>query len=197
MAKTKSSKRSKRRDKPTLSSAILSKSPAKSMKPAKATTSEVIPEVLLAEATALLQISQPQEALPIAHRALSILQPSSVPILAALPAINLLGEINVELGDIATARAHFLSAVSLDEEGLIPEAAGGGAEKFLWLAQICEEGGVESVAWFEKGIKILRRQLGHFQSQGEKGHSQEILENKQKLANALCGMVEVYMTDLS
>jgi Flp pilus assembly protein TadD len=62
------------------------------------------PEELLVQAATLLQTSQPEEALVAARRALNILQPSSTPSAAALPALNLLGEINVELGDPESAR---------------------------------------------------------------------------------------------
>jgi hypothetical protein len=106
-----------------------------------------------------------------------------------------LGEINVELGEAETAREYFLRAVALDPAGEVPESEGGGAEKFLWLAQLCEEGGRESVGWFEKGAVALRRELGMLE--GRKGVEGEVEEKKRKLADALCGVAEVYMTDLS
>ncbi|KAK8215939.1 TPR domain protein [Phyllosticta capitalensis] len=162
--------------------------------------SKMSTEQLLAEATALLHTSQPEEALVKAQRALAQLQPDtdSPPSVAALPAIGLLGEINVELGDAETARDYFLVAAALDENGHIPESQGGGAEKFLWLAQLCDEGGAESVGWFEKGVEVLRRELGEWESKPDSDQKTLALdEKKRKLANALCGVVEVYMTDLS
>lgn len=167
------------------------------------------PSTLLAQAADLIQQGQPTDALTLAQRALSILQPTSTPTLAALPAVNLLGEINVELGDIQSARDCFTRAAELDPEGAVSEAAGGGAEKFLWLAQLSEEGGVESVGWFEKGVAVLRREIGGLVGKiGQGGRMQdaggllegkrELLEEKRKkLAHALCGVAEIYMTDLS
>ncbi|KAJ4338435.1 hypothetical protein N0V87_003978 [Didymella glomerata] len=149
---------------------------------------------LLTQAALLLQTSQPDEALIAARRALNILQPTSKPTIAALPALNLLGEINIELGDPDSAREAFTVAVLLD-----PEGANDGADKFLWLAQLNEEGGVESVKWFEKGIEVLRRELEELDGKlVKKADVEELLEEKRmKIATALCGIAEVYMTDLS
>ena len=77
---------------------------------------------LLAQATALLQTSQADEALVAARRAYALLHPDpehTAPTAAALPALTLLGEINVELGDIDTARDYFLVAAALDEDGAV------------------------------------------------------------------------------
>ncbi|KAI2487629.1 Sterol-sensing multi-domain protein [Pyrenophora tritici-repentis] len=153
------------------------------------------PEELLIQATALLQTSQPEEALVAARRALNILQPgTSKPSVAVLPALNLLGEINVELGDPDSAREAFQAAVVID-----PEGTNDGAEKFLWLAQLNEEGGAESVRWFEKGIAVLKREISELEGKlVKKDDVTELLEEKrQKIANSLCGIAEVYMTDLS
>ena len=104
----------------------------------------------------------------------------------------------MELGNVEAARENFTLAASLDPEGEIPGALGGGVEKFLWLAQLCEEGGSESVQWFEKGAMVLRREIGVLEGMGSTPQASQALEEKKtKLANALCGVVEVYMTDLS
>ena len=109
-----------------------------------------------------------------------------------------MAEIYVELGDIDAAREFFLRAVELDPEGEVPETLGGGAEKFLWLAQLCEDGGVESVQWFTRGATVLRREIGGLEADVTGPDSQlTAQEKRRKLANALCGAVEVYMTDLS
>ncbi|KAI9782965.1 MAG: hypothetical protein M1839_004440 [Geoglossum umbratile] len=166
------------------------------------------PEALLTEATALLHTGQPAEALPLAQRAFSLLSAPSLSSKAALPTLNLLAEINIELGDIDAARSNFLEAVALDPDGVVPESKGGGAEKFLWLAQLCEEGGEESVRWFERGVDVLQREIGSLESsssregkkksEGSEGETETVLEEKQKkLASALCGIIEVYMTDLA
>lgn len=152
------------------------------------------PQQLLTQAATLLQESQPEEALVAARRALNLLQPDSKPTAAVLPALNLLGEINVELGDPDAAKEAFQAAVTID-----PEGASDGAEKFLWMAQLNEEGGAESVRWFQKGIEVLKRELGELEGRlVRKKEVEELLEEKrQKIANSLCGIAEVYMTDLS
>ncbi|KAL9101478.1 MAG: hypothetical protein Q9163_003273 [Psora crenata] len=112
---------------------------------------------------------------------------------AALPAVHLLAEIEIERGDLDAARRLFEEAVVLDPEGRIPEAAGGGAEKFLWLAQLSEQGGKESLRWFKRGAEVLRDDIARLgEHVGPAGQ-----EKRKKLSGALCGMVEVYMTDLS
>ena len=149
---------------------------------------------LLVQAAMLLQTSQPEEALTAAKRALNLLQPTSKPTVAALPALNLLGEISVELGDPDSAREAFEVAIALD-----PEGANDGSEKFLWLAQLNEEGGATSVRWFEKGIEVLKREIGELEGKSiKKAEVEELLEEKKrKVANSLCGIAEVYMTDLA
>lgn len=158
------------------------------------------PEQLYASALDLVEQSQPEEALAQAKKLWTQVQHKSIT--EALPALNLLGEISVELGDVEGARGYFESAVALDPEGKIPETMGGGAEKFLWLAQLCEDGGKTSVAWFERGAKALQHEIAELESGKVTGFSEEQMllmrvEKKRKLANALCGIVEVYMTDLS
>lgn len=165
---------------------------------------EPTPTELLAEATTFLHTGDPESALPLALRALVLSKSNSnvnrnsqavTHIATSLPAINLLAEIHIELGDPDAARNYFLQAVALDPDSEITEADGGGAEKFLWLAQLCEEGGDESVRWFERGAEVLRRDIARAEEMGMKG---EVVEDKKrKLVGALCGIVEVYMTDLS
>ena len=165
---------------------------------------EPTPTELLAEATNFLHTGDAESARPLALRAFALFQLNfggnetsqlGTHNLASLPAITLLAEIHVELGDIDAARNYFLQAVELDPDQNVPEAEGGGAEKFLWLAQLCEEGGEESVRWFERGAEVLRRDIARAEELELKG---EVVEDKKrKLVGALCGIVEVYMTDLS
>lgn len=152
------------------------------------------PEELLIQAATLLHTSQPEEALVAARRALNLLQPNATPTAAASPALNLLGEINVELGDPDAAKDAFQAAIVID-----PEGKNDGAEKFLWLAQLNEEGGAESVRWFQKGIEVLKREISELEGNlVRKTEVEELIEEKrQKVANSLCGIAEVYMTDLS
>lgn len=152
------------------------------------------PAVLFDQAIVLLQTGQPDIALPIAQRALDLSSTGSSNVLIGL---NVLGEIYVELGEIDAAREHFTRAVTLDPNGEIPESEGGGAEKFLWLAQLSEEGGADSVRWYEKGVSILRRSIQDLERKSDSDKNAELEEHKKKLAHALCAVVEIYMTDLS
>jgi len=165
------------------------------------------PEELYALSLTALEQSEPDQALTYAQSLLTLVDPnvanavsSTVPKAIALPALNLLGEISVELGDIEKAIEYFTLAVSADPEGAIPDDQGGGAEKFLWLAQLSEEGGADSVAWFEKGITVLRAQIAALQNASNiQNEEAEVLveEKRLKIANALCAVTEIYMTDLS
>ncbi|CAG8982751.1 hypothetical protein HYALB_00001032 [Hymenoscyphus albidus] len=211
MAKSKpNDKKSKKRSKSTLNRV--------SGTPSKAPQPTLSPEVLLAQATATLQQGDILGSAEIAKQALDTYDGDSI---ASLPALNLLGEIHVELGEIDAAREYFLRAVAIDCDGTVGEELGGGAEKFLWLAQLSEEGGDDSVGWFEKGAGALRIQIQALQERrkldAEGGalrggmiiqalqerrkldaEGGALLEEKRrKLAVALCGVVEVYMTDLS
>ena len=150
---------------------------------------EPSPEQFLAEATACLHTGNPEAALPLALQALSLTNSAS------LLALNLIAEINIELGDTDAAKEYFLKAVELDPDGEITEDEGGGPEKFLWLAQLCEEGGEESVQWFERGVAVLRRDMATEEKLG--GNTEKLEEKRKKLAGVLCGIIEVYMTDLS
>lgn len=150
---------------------------------------------LIDEATRFLHTGNPSAALPLALRVLNSSKSISASLSVSLSALNLLAEIHLELGDADTARSYFLQAVNLDPEGEVPEDEGGGAEKFLWLAQLCEEGGEESVRWFERGAAVLRRDIATEENK-DKG-TEKVEEKKKKLAGVLCGIIEVYMTDLS
>lgn len=152
------------------------------------------PTKLLEQATILLQAGQTDAALSVAEQALES-APDNSPI--HLFAENTVAEIYVELGEIDVATEHFLRAVELDPEGTIPESQGGGAEKFLWLAQLSEEGGADSVKWFEKGVSSLRHVIQQLEGTNDPESKSVLEEKKRKMANALCGVSEIYMTDLS
>ncbi|KAI9698945.1 MAG: hypothetical protein M1836_003134 [Candelina mexicana] len=194
MAKTRTDKQSKKKhDKSVLNGTIV---PHK--RPHKVHNEPVeIPEILLMQAIDLFHASEPDRALPLAQRALDLLHSSGVSTLEESPVLCLIGEINLELGDIDSARQSFLAAASLKSSGTKEELLGGGAEKFLWLAQICEGGGRESVEWFQKGASALRMEIGKLERSTGSTTARLLEERKAKLADALCGVVEVYMTDLS
>ncbi|KAK4117038.1 hypothetical protein N656DRAFT_7179 [Canariomyces notabilis] len=163
-------------------------------------SSNVQPRELLAQAAAFLEEGDPESAAPIARKAYEHIGAHGRHACAAL---SLLGQIHVELGDIDSARDFFAAAVKLDEDGSLPEGVGGGPEKFLWLAQLSEEGGQDSVAWYERGATALRSQIRalteSLESRPLTRDQQEavIAEKRRKLAEVLCAVVEVYMTDLS
>ncbi|KAL1878675.1 hypothetical protein Daus18300_001950 [Diaporthe australafricana] len=175
----------------------------------KATQASTKPtKQLLAEATALLEQGDAPGAVTTARQALDAALENDDT--RACAAHMLLGEINVELGEIDTARAHFLDAAKLDEDGALAEELGGGPEKFNWLAQLSEEGGADSVGWFEKAAACLRaeiqaleaaaaeaRRKGSAHRTAEEEIEKAATEKKHKLSETLCAVAEVYMTDLS
>ena len=150
-----------------------------------------------------LQEGQVDAALPLAQKALKQRQPDggALPDKTALPALNLLAEIHLELGNPNEARHYFQVAVAVDPDGTarFDKTSGGGVEKFLYLAQLSEEGGQDSVDWLEKGCAILRREIAKHNSPDVTVlDGDEFLKELQaSLAGALCAMVEIYMTDLS
>jgi tetratricopeptide (TPR) repeat protein len=169
-------------------------------KAAAAQSSNVNTRELLAQATTFLEEGDPETAGRIALAAYEHIGESGRQAGAAL---SLLGHIHVELGEIDTARAFFAAAVKVDEDGSLSEDLGGGPEKFLWLAQLSEEGGQDSVSWFERGAAALRAQIQtlteSLESRPLTRDAQEVViaEKRKRLAETLCAVVEVYMTDLS
>ncbi|KAF9887810.1 hypothetical protein FE257_009616 [Aspergillus nanangensis] len=152
------------------------------------------PAKLLDQAIILLQTGQADGALGLAQEALDNAPANSS---TQLSALNLVAEIYVELGEIDVAREHFIRAVEMDPTGAIPDSQGGGAEKFLWLAQLSENGGSDSVQWFEKGVSSLRNSIQQLENNPGPQEAIELEEKKRKMVNALCGVAEIYMTDLS
>ncbi|KAI2616409.1 TPR domain-containing protein [Hypomontagnella submonticulosa] len=184
MAPRRPDKKSKKRDQGGISRAA-----AGSSKP-------VSPQVLVKAAEFQLQAGNVQDAAALAEKAL---EQSSAGSDDELSALNLLGQINLEAGDFDAARRFFVRAVALDEDGAKDESIGGGPEKFLCLAQLSEEGGKDSVTWFEKGAAALKAQIQGLEDTRRRTDEQDVLldELKKKLAMTLCSVAEVYMTDLS
>ena len=155
--------------------------------------SKMAPVELLQQAEGLFVTGRLDEALQTAAMALAAIQPhGSAPTLASLKPFNLIGNIYVQQGNTDLASDYFHKALELDPEGSIPESEGGGSEKFLWLAQLSEDGGHDSVRWFQKGATVLRNQIAA--SGDGDAHTNEL---RKKLAAVLCSITEVYMTDLS
>ncbi|KAI1180511.1 TPR domain-containing protein [Nemania sp. FL0916] len=192
MAPRRPDKRSKKSGKGAISHAAAAAGGANSNKP-------VSPQVLVKAAEFQLQEGNVQDAATLAEKALEGSSPGSDD---ALSALNFLGQINLELGDFDTARAYLLRAVAIDEDGTKDESMGGGPEKFLTLAQLSEEGGQDSVGWFEKGAAALKNRIQTLEAAKGRGkHNDEqtklLEEFRKKLAMTLCSVAEVYMTDLS
>ncbi|KAI1807656.1 TPR domain-containing protein [Daldinia bambusicola] len=186
MAPRRPDKKSKKRDKAAISRA------------AGGTSKPVTPEVLVKAAEYQLQAGNVQDALTLAEKALEQSSAGSGSD-DELAALNLLGQISLEAGEFEAARAYFLRAVAIDGDGTRDEAAGGGPEKFLCLAQLSEEGGKDSVTWFERGAAALRKQIQTLEGARRRTDEQAVQldELKKKLAMTLCSVAEVYMTDLS
>ncbi|KAH8889507.1 hypothetical protein GQ53DRAFT_748208 [Thozetella sp. PMI_491] len=160
----------------------------------------VNPRQLLADATFKLQQGDPEGAAKIAKTAFEQIGPDGRHSGACL---TLLGQIHVELGEIDQARGYFLQAIETDEDDAMPDEISGGPERFLWLAQLSEEGGQDSVTWFERGATALRKQIQSLTDgmanlpQTRDLQEAVIREKKNKLGETLCAVAEVYMTDLS
>lgn len=165
---------------------------------------QISPLYLVSVAEELIQAGNAPDAFTIAKQALDASQPTSD---GALASLNLLGQTSLELGDFDGARTYFLRAVSIDQDGQRSDDVGGGAEKFMCLAQLSEEGGADSVRWFERGAGALKTQI---QKAEEKASQQTLRKQQQqeeaaaaldelrrKHAMCLCAVAEIYMTDLS
>ena len=165
------------------------------LKPVSAASDPAAIRSLLTSSLTILEQGDALAARKLAREALSAIEAAPSPISSPLgAALTLLGSIAVETGDVEEARAYFLRAVQADPDGELPDDVGGGAEKFLWLAQLSEEGGQDSVTWFERGAGALRKAVGKAEAEGRADVAEE---KKRKLAETLCAVAEVYMTDLS
>ncbi|KAL6869147.1 hypothetical protein ACO1O0_000470 [Amphichorda felina] len=152
---------------------------------------------LLSDAETQFAVGNLDEAISLGHQALESTGEGGD---FELRSLNLLGMLHVEAGDVDEARGYFERAVKLDEDGTVDEKLGGGPEKFLFLAQLSEEGGKDSVRWFERGAASLRKQIQALsEAPGARTPEQAAVldERQQKLGGVLCAVVEVYMTDLS
>ncbi|KAK5987400.1 putative assembly chaperone of rpl4 [Cladobotryum mycophilum] len=154
------------------------------------------PSALLTDAETQYEVGNIDEALELASRALEVTGKGGD---FELKALNTLGIFSLEAGDVEEAKDYFERAVKLDEDGFLDEKVGGGPEKFLFLAQLSEEGGQDSVGWFERGASALRNQIQTLTGVANKTPEQQatLEEAQNKLGGVLCAVAEVYMTDLS
>lgn len=151
---------------------------------------------ILADAETQLQVGNLVEAAGLGHQALEATGEGGD---FELRATNFLGIVYFEMGDAVEAEQFFVRAIELDGDGTADEKIGGGPDKFMFLAQLSEEGGHESVKYFERGAAALRKQIQALTDiTNRTPEQQESLEEKQdKLGGVLCAVAEVYMTDLS
>ncbi|KAF5583904.1 TPR domain protein [Fusarium subglutinans] len=168
------------------------------MAPSRPDAKKTNPDIarLLVDAQTQLEVGKVEEAATLAQQALDATGQGGD---FELSAANLLGTIFVESGDIDEARAAFERAVFLDEDGTADEKIGGGPDKFLLLAQLSEEGGLDSVQWYERGATALRKQIAVLSELRSPTPEQRaaLQEKQHKLGGVLCAVAEVYMTDLS
>ncbi|PNY27151.1 TPR repeat-containing protein [Tolypocladium capitatum] len=157
---------------------------------------EPSPSSLLTDAETQLAVGNLDEAIILATRALEATGSGGD---FELMALSLLGVLHVEAGDIEEARSFFERAIKLDGDGMVDEKVGGGPEKFLFMAQLSEDGGQDSVNWFQRGASTLRKQIQNLSDIPNRTPDQQAnFEEKQlKLGGVLCAVAEVYMTDLS
>jgi len=203
MAKTKTKSRSNSKDILRSTNTPLVKGAISTSKSQKST------DDLVSEASELLESSQPELALPFVQEALRRLEASkgdyqTVDTLLQLAAqekptfpttLILGGDICLALGDVNKARAQYELATKIDPDGQLISA-----EPWLQLAQLCEEGGRKSIEYFDKAIEVMRNEIEVLDDEDNTAmdHTREIVDaRRQKVAEALCGMAELYMTDLS
>lgn len=200
MGKTKTKSRSNSKD-------ILRSANAPLVKSSIPSQSQKSTEILLEEAATHLEHSQPEQALPLIQEALKRLEADKAAYAdidtllkaaaqekATFPqALTLGGDICLALGDVDKARVQFELAVQIDPNGALISA-----EPYLQLAQLCEDGGKKSIYYFDKAIEVMKNEIEVLDEQMDIEGTQEVLDSlRSSIADALCGMTEVYMTDLS
>jgi hypothetical protein len=120
----------------------------------------------------------------LAYRACQILPKDS----SSVNPIELLAEINVELGKFEEAWDCFLEAVNR-RDNVAPETLELGEEgKFFWLGQMSSE--EDSERWFLQGIEVLQEILGRTAD----GTVQRLIH--EKLSDGYCSLIELFLTDL-
>ncbi|KAJ6783914.1 hypothetical protein PWT90_03781 [Aphanocladium album] len=151
---------------------------------------------LLDDAETLFEVGNIEEAIGIADKALETTGAGGD---FELRAVNLLALLHIEDGDVEEARSFFERAASIDKDGDMDEKVGGGPEKFLFLAELSEEGGQDTVKWFDRGATALRKQIQTLDAITNKTPEQQASyeDRQKKLGGVLCAVAEVYMTDLS
>jgi tetratricopeptide (TPR) repeat protein len=102
--------------------------------------------------------------------------------------IELLGEINIELGEPEQARECFLEAVRRREDVAGGKLEAGEEGKFLWLGQLSSE--EEAEKWYNLGADTLIRFI---ESTTDDEKRKPIHD---KICEVYCSLIELYLTDL-
>lgn len=105
---------------------------------------------------------------------------------AYAPAYELLGEIYVEQEQEDDARTAFKKAIALDKH---EENSMTGFEKYLWMGQLCKEGGEMAIKYYKTGVKRLISVIARTEETDQ-------YSMRARLASAYSAMAELYMTDL-
>lgn len=103
-------------------------------------------------------------------------------------AIELLGELNIELEKFEDACECFLEAIRR-RENVAPEDFELGEEgKFLWMGQLSSE--EDSQKWYLKGVEVLQGILERTMDDEQRTTIRE------KLCTSYCSVTELFLTDL-
>jgi tetratricopeptide (TPR) repeat protein len=137
---------------------------------------------LCSRARAALEEGEISTAHDLASRACTILPKDS----PNVHPIELLGEIQIELGEIEQARECFLEAVRRKEGSGEKELGEEG--KFLWLGQLSSE--EEAEKWYNLGVQVLLRLIDAITEE------EKIKPVKEKISEVYCSLIELYLTDL-
>jgi predicted Zn-dependent protease len=95
--------------------------------------------------------------------------------------LDLLGEVSMDSGNVQAAKQAFKKSIQLNPQD--------GYTKYMYLAQISE--GKEAIQLFHKGIALLQQMKLSPEKYGI-----PLPKLQSLIADALCSIVEIYMTDL-
>ncbi|SCZ90379.1 BZ3500_MvSof-1268-A1-R1_Chr1-3g01953 [Microbotryum saponariae] len=109
-------------------------------------------------------------------------------------AFEILGTVEVELGEVQVARQHFLSSLSLSKTLPNPSPA-----PHLYLAQLSSP--QDSLQHFNQALEIIQAKLVKLETPRPEATTDEDVEEerselKRSASKALVGMTELYLTDL-
>jgi hypothetical protein len=160
----------------------LSPAAQKAQKVEKETAKSIVS--LCSRSRTALEEGELQTAHELASRACGILPKDS----PNVHPIELLGEINIELGEPEQARDCFLEAVRR-REGIAGGSSEAGEEgKFLWLGQLSSE--EEAEKWYNLGADALIRFLETTTDEEKRRPIHH------KISEVYCSLIELYLTDL-